>query len=240
MSLAKRPDFYPAGINVYVPRMKSASDVQLGHKTRAYFGAPSVADVDGIQGSTTIDLDAGSAQTLTSFTAGSGGIGATADATYGRNVTMTATGTLTTGTTAVVHGFDYLGQPMQEQLTIGTGMAPAATGVKAFKKVTKLVNAGTANTGTATLGWGGALGLPYVTVAVEREIEDNVVAATNGTLTAPVFTSPQTATTGDPRGLYTPNGTLDATAVFEADIVVTDYENASNVGGLHGVPHYNG
>lgn len=237
MSLSLRPDFYPDGVNVYVPRMKSASDVQLGHKTRVKFGAPSVADVDGIQGSTTIDLDAGTAQTLTSFTAGSGGIGSTADANYGRCVSLSVTGTIATGTTVDIYGFDYLGQPMRETLTVGTGMAPTVTGVKAFKKVTKLVNAGGANTGTATLGWTDKLGLPYVTIAVEREIEDNVVAATNGTLVAPSFAT-QTATTADPRGTYDPNGTLDGSAVFEADVVVTDYENSSNVGGLHGQPHY--
>lgn len=240
MSLDKKPDFYPAGVNVYCPEMKAASEVRDGHKCRVYLGALAAADADGISAGTTIDLDAGAAQTLTSFTAGTGGEGTTTGAPYGRNVTFTVTGTLATGTTVVVHGFDYLGQPLQETVTIGTGMAPTAASLKAFKKVTKIVNAGGANTGTATMGWGSSIGLPFVTVAVEREIEDNVVAATSAVLTAPVFTDPQTGTTGDPRGTVVLNGTEDGSAIFELDVVVTDFINSSNNGGLHGIAHYNG
>lgn len=236
--LTKQPDFYPAGVNNYVPEMKYASDVHLGHKTRAYFGAPSVADTDGIH----TGLDADGAATVTSFTAGTGGIGATADATYGRCVSAKAGAAVGTGTTVVVTvtGTDYLGQPMTETLSVAHASGTnTISGVKAFKKVTEIKSDGGASVATTIdVGWLDKLGLPYATVAVEREHEDNVVAATNGTLVAAVFTDPQTATTADPRGTYDPNGTLDGSAIFEADIVVTNYVNSSGNGGLHGIAHY--
>jgi hypothetical protein len=57
---------------------------------------------------------------------------------------------------------------------------------------------------------------------------------------APVFTDPQTATTGDPRGTYDPNGTLNGTRIFELDCDFDDFVNAANNGGMHGIRHFNG
>lgn len=217
-------DYYPPGISVYVPAMKYSAELSLVHKTRVNFGAPPVADADGILAAQSIAA-AGETSTFNALY--------TEDkmSPYGRTLTVVASGAATSNVT--VYGEDYLGQPMAQSFTLN-GTTPVV-GTKAFKRITKVVFGATAGT-TINVGWGARLGLPYVTIAVERELEDNVLAAA-GTLTAPVFTDPQTLTTGDPRGTYTTTGTLDATAVFEIDIVATDFVNAAGNGGLHGIKH---
>lgn len=59
-----------------------------------------------------------------------------------------------------------------------------------------------------------------------------------GIYTDPIYTDPQTATTGDPRGLYEPFNTLDG--VIEIEVVYTANRdvNASGRGGLHGIAHF--
>lgn len=223
------PDYYPQGISVYVPEMSYASDVKMGHKCRAYFGAPAVAAAADVYA----DLDSDGAATAS--------VSKTADATYGRIVQCTAEAAVGTGTATVitVNGEDYLGQPMTETISVAHASGTnAVLGLKAFKRVFSVASDGGGSAATViNIGWGPDLGLPYVTVAVERELEDNVAAAA-GTLQVPIFTDPQTATTGDPRGTYTPTGTLDGSAVFEADLVVTPFVNSSGNGGLHGIAHY--
>lgn len=217
-------DYYPPGIDCYVPAMKYAAELSLTHKVRVNFGAPPVADPDGI-------LDA---QAIT--TAGETSTFAAAYteenmSPFGRNVTVVGSGAATSLVT--VHGEDYLGQAMSEALTLN-GTTPVV-GLKAFKRVKRVVFGATSAV-TIDVGWGAKLGLPYKTSAVEREFEDNVPAAA-GTLAQPVLTDPATPTTGDPRGTYITTGTLDGTAVFEIDIVVNDFVNAAGNGGLHGIKH---
>jgi hypothetical protein len=66
----------------------------------------------------------------------------------------------------------------------------------------------------------------------------NGVGGTVGTLTAGSLTDPQTATTPDPRGLYTPTGTLNGTNKICIDIMPHNYVNSNGNGGLYGIAHF--
>lgn len=107
-----------------------------------------------------------------------------------------------------VRGFDYLGQPMTENMTLnGT---TAVNGIKAFRWITSISwNSGTA--GTINLGWRDVFGLPYAmwqnTAGTVADFIDGVLAGTLGTFVAQ-FANAQTATTADPRGTYAPNASF--------------------------------
>lgn len=153
------------------------------------------------------------------------------DAKYGRNVSVVAAAANTTKVT--VKGYDYLDQPMTEEITLNG--ATAVAGKKAFKKICEITNpAGTAATITVT---GGTLcGLPVRCTQVLATIEDGV-KGTVGTLAAPVNTE-QTATSGDPRG------TLSFTLTGKHLVVIGVADDSifsltgGEAGGLHGIPHY--
>jgi hypothetical protein len=150
---------------------------------------------------------------------------------YGRTINVVASGAATSNVT--IYGEDYLGQPMVESFTLN-GTTPVV-GKKAFKRVLRITAGITAAT-TINVGWADKLGLPFVTTAVIREFADNVLQSA-GTFVAPIFTDPQTTTTGDPRGTYDPTATLDDIVTIEVDCRVSDYVNASGNGGLHGILH---
>ena len=66
------------------------------------------------------------------------------------------------------------------------------------------------------------------------EMKNDVVAANAGTFVGSIYTDPQTATTGDPRGTYLPLTVIpDGTNTFS--IIVNAAVSRSN---LHGVAHY--
>lgn len=113
---------------------------------------------------------------------------------YGRNISVTAGA----GGAGVIVGYDYLGQPMRENVTLING---AVVGKKMFKEVAYvIVPAG----GTFSIGTGVILGVPYKVLSTAMLGEMlNDAAATAGALLAGVAV--QTLTSGDPRGQYTPN-----------------------------------
>ena len=218
---------FVSGMSYYVPAMTAAADLAQNLHQRINFGAPVVADPDGI-------IDGQSIATAGNTTTFASAYSVANMSKFGRNIRVVSDGAATS--TVTILGRDYLGQVVTETLTLnGT---TTVEGVKAFKYVDKVTWAATASR-TVDVGWGNKLGLPYKTVAVEREIEDGVLASA-GTLAAAITTDPATATTGDPRGLYTPTGTLDGTAVFEIDAVFDKAINSSNNGGLHGIAHFAG
>lgn len=222
----QRPEYFN-GFNYYVPAMQGAGDLAQLLRQRVDLGSVVLADVDGILD----DQSIATAVDTTSFAAAY-----TRDkmGKFGRNVTVVASGAATSAVTVI--GRDYLGQPMRETLTLN-GTTPVV-GLKAFKDIDRVTAAVTAAT-TIDLGWGTRMGLPYKTRAVERELKDDVLAAA-GTLTAPVVTDPQTATTGDPRGTYILTGTPDGTANFKIDCVFSNEINSNGRGGMQGIAHYNG
>jgi len=151
---------------------------------------------------------------------------------FGRNVNVDGSA----ASTAVirVYGFDYLGQPMIEDITMnGT---TTAEGLKAFARVTRITT-GTDSDATLDVGWGDKLGLPYRLIDVYTELVDGVEPADAGAYVKGVATT-QTATTGDPRGTYTPHANNIANGARLHGLVGL-FDNDSAVG-LYGVQQYNG
>lgn len=221
--MAPSTNFAPARINQYVPAMRYSADVNYNGGTRVNFGAPAAASANAIANAISIAAPATQAD-LSAVAA--------VDAPYGRTVTVVASGTATSGVT--LNGYDYLGQPISESFTLN-GATPVA-GKKAFKYFRNVTFGNTAGT-TINIGTGGILGLPYKAIRCQYETVDQAVAAA-GTLAAPVLTDPQTATTGDPRGTYTPTTSLNGTAQITAVFDMQNDVNANNRGGLHGIQHF--
>jgi hypothetical protein len=220
------PTFFPRRLSSYVPAMAYASDVNMSGESRVSFGAPGLANP-------TFFLNALSVAAAQVVPATSLLNNATVDAPFGRplQVVCSAAGT----GTVIVDGYDYLMQPMSENLVLnGTTVV---FGNKAFfliRQVTiPLVGAVTLNLGT-----GSRLGLPYKGGRVLTEEFAGAVVATLGTLTAPVLTVPATATTGDTRGTYAPQSTLNGTSTLTATFEFYGDVDSGNNGGLFGVPQY--
>lgn len=134
---------------------------------------------------------------------------------------------------AVIDGYDYLGQPMREVVTVTT---EGVTTLKAFKFIKQIAVFGEA-TNSITVVRSDTLGLPYRTSAILTETRGGVKSSAS-ILTAPV--DEQNERSGDPRGT----------------VKLADYELATNVvliciaspeiftrgdekvGGLFGVPHF--
>jgi hypothetical protein len=140
--------------------------------------------------------------------------------TFGRNLTVLSTDA---GDITIV-GKDYLGQEMTETVTCIVG---TVAGAKAFKRVTEL-RAAADLAGDITINVGAEYGLPFCAVEIVREVV-NGAPATEGTITAPVTTTPS-ATTGDVRGTYNPNVAGDGNNDFDITYVTT----SRLVGGLYG------
>jgi hypothetical protein len=217
---ARKPDFFNPRYNVYVPACEYADDVVHSAPLIVDFGAVAAASATAIA----------SAQSIA--TAVNVNYAFTIPAKWGRNVTVVASAAATSA--VVVIGRDYLGQPMRESLTLN-GTTPVV-GLKAFKFISRIEYAATAAV-TVNVGTGARLGLPYRTATVLTE-KLNSVAGTVGTLTAAILTDPQTATTGDPRGTYTTNATMNGTNRIEIAVLTDAFVNASNNGGLFGIAHF--
>jgi len=208
--------------------MQFAADIMEGGNYVANFGSPPAAATTGIittmAQDSAVDVGRSSFDSTTAYLA---------EARWGAVLRCIGT---TTNTAAVnAYGRDCYGQPMRETITLTSDTA--VNGVKCFKTIDR-ITCGVSASDTFSVGWGGIWGLPYKTTHCLAEIADGVPAAA-GTLTAPVLTDPQTATTGDPRGRYTPtttpDGSKDITGIFIADNSI----NASGNGGLMGIAHYN-
>lgn len=123
-----------------------------------------------------------------------------------------------------VFGFDEYGVAMRQSSASGTSL----TGTKAFKTVTGISTS--ADVTGLTVGTGVVLGLPfhipYAAGSVLKEIQDGA-NATAGTFVAGVNTV-ATATTGDVRGTWAPNGTPNGTINF-ATVLLTDDPNYRGV-----------
>lgn len=134
-----------------------------------------------------------------------------------------------------VHGQDYLGNDMVEEITLsGTTVVP---GKKAFKKVLK---ATVTTAGTVELSTTNVIGVEYQTVGVDFAVVNGVKASTAPTFTAGTHT--QTATSADPRGTVTLTS-LTAGVEVELVLLVSEFCTKDNggadvKGGLFGVkPH---
>lgn len=216
------PTYLPRRINRYVPSMAYAVDAEDGKITNLSFGTPAASAAAGILSAQSIS-PAGSTTTLLS---------SQSDAAFGRNVIVIASGAATS--TVSIRGRDYWGQPMIETLTLNG--ANSVVGLKAFYTLDSVAWTNT-NATTINLGWGTSLGYPY---KVEKVLIENLNDApgTVGTPTVPVLTDPQTATTGDPRGTYVTNASMNGTNVIDIAVIASAKANAAGNGGLQGIAHF--
>lgn len=207
--------------NSYVPAAGYADDILHGGAYMVDFLTPILAVAAGILSATSI----ATAVDTNTF------LSDTADAPFGRNVTVVASGAATSA--VVVYGKDYMGQPMAEAFTLN-GATPVL-GLKAFKWIDRITAAVTAAT-TINVGFGSKLGLPYRMSACQAEIVNGAVG-TVGTFVAGVLTDPQTTTTGDPRGTYVPNAAMDGAKRILAKFLPYNVLNTNGNGGLYGIAH---
>lgn len=220
--VARTATFRNRRYNSYVPACGYAADIIHMNQYQVAFGTVAASAADNILN----DQSIASATSTTTL------LDDEADAAYGRNVRVIASGAASS--TVTISGRDYLGQPMTETLTLnGTN---SVVGVKAFKWLDRVAWGATGGT-TIDLGWGARLGLPYRASGIDVETVDGV-SGTLGTFTAGSLTDPQTATTADPRGLYTPNATPDGSKVIRAVMQVHNLLNTNGNGGIYGIAHY--
>ena len=214
---------YPRRINMYVPSMQYAMDVSINGACRVNFGAPLAANANLVGNAISI--------AATGNTDLSGVVPFPEP--FGRTVTIVASGAA--AGTVTLSGWDYLHQPISETFTLN-GATPVV-GKKAFKDFNVLINNTATGGVTVNIGSGAALGLPYKAIRAAFEVGNGVSAAA-GTLVAGALTDPQTATTGDPRGTYTPTTALNGANIISAVIDFVNDVNTSNNGGLHGIRQF--
>ena len=217
------PSFFPVRVNEYVAAMQYSADVNYNGATRVSFGTPAAANA-------TLVANGSSIAVATSFDLTSI---AQFPETYGRNAVVVASGAATS--IVVLNGWDYLGQPISEQITLA-GTTPVV-GSKAFKTFRSLtVQTVTAAT-TVNVGSGAKFGLPFKAIRCQFETANGVLAAA-GTLQAASLVDPATATTTDPRGMYTPTTTPNGTTAIDATFDFVNDVNAAGRGGLMGLPQF--
>lgn len=226
--------FFQQGVNNYVPAAQYACGPIHAAPERLSFGSPAAASPSFItSGAAGATANGAVVNTIVYLTTPK-----LMDATYGRTVTVTPSGDPGASTLVVgVVGYDYLGQPMQENITCPNGASALVAGLKAFYLVigSRVVTLAT-NTVTYSIGSGLRLGLPYkCRITSWREnTTDLTFAQINTGHNAAILTDPATATTGDTRGTFTrltaPDGTYTEGAV-QGD----PWVNTSNNGGLYGI-----
>ena len=168
-------DNFPRSISQYVPNMEFAADV-VEDEHLAYLGSPAALDADGIWDGVSATNSAtsySSSDYKSTFDGSSTSLTSTAgkiDATYGR--CLTATGSGGSDHVLTITGRDYLGQQMQENMTLSE--TTVIFGNKAFKYVDTLAIATGAASDTCDIGWYDRVGLPYKAEAVIGYTEDDV------------------------------------------------------------------
>lgn len=198
--MSAKGDYYPFGPNMYVPNCVYAADTQIEGKPWVDLG---VHDAP----SATVILNAQSiaAAGNTSVFAAGWSNSQNAMGKFGRALQVVAAAAATSSVT--ITGFDYLGQPMIEVLTLN-GTTPVV-GKKAFRRVTNIAYGATAT--TINVGTADVLGLPYATVGDVVGYTDSLRDATQGTTA--VYVASQSTTSGDPRGTWAPHSSVVSNGV---------------------------
>lgn len=234
-----QPDYFARFANQYVPAMAYSAAVNLSGPLQVDFGTPTVGNGDGILDGVAADNSGPYTYTTADFiktNAGfDGSTGEFTDARYGRAISAVGSAAGVTQD-ITVKGRDYLGQPISKTVAM-TGTTPVVIAT-CFKYVDSVTIAVGAASETIDVGWTDNLGLPYKCVRVLSEEANNAPVATLGTLAAPVLTDPATAATGDPRGHYDPQTTLNGSTLITGTFIADDSVNAAGNGGLHGIRHF--
>lgn len=155
------------------------------------------------------------------------------DAPYGAALSVVANGASTSVIT--IKGFDYLGQPMTETVTLNGTTAVATK--KCFKYIERIeIPVSTAVTITITRKL--LLGLPYRTTQILAEMRDGEKVST-ATLVAPSIIA-STAVSTEPRGIYNLATYASAKRVVAVLVASDDVFtiNGKDEGGLFGIPHF--
>lgn len=211
------PDYFPYGVSVGVRNLEYAADVNIGVPYLCNFGAPLALNAAGVL--VTGALTTGVAGTFTAAAAQvlNGGLvphdSLTKRNGWGRALTYVASAASTRVVT--VTGFDYLGQKMQEQITLN-GTTPVL-GVKAFQWIDNILFAASADVVSVNVGFGNVFGLPYTFQALSIEVKDFAVAANAGTFVAGLVEgTAATISNADVRGTYLPITVIpDGVHIFE-------------------------
>lgn len=206
-------DYFPFGISVAVRNCAFAADIELTQSQyRANFGAPTALSSNDLVAAT-VNV-ASTAGLINTFVPGAGtatAIGrnglvnydsATKRNGWGRNLTCVASAACVRVLTAT--GYDYLGQKMQESMTLnGT---TTVQGLKAFAYLTQVdIDALQTDVATVSVGFGNKFGLPFAGEALDIELKNGAAAANAGTFTAALAdATAATATNADVRGTYLP------------------------------------
>ena len=158
------PDAHQRRINDYVPAMAYASDVVHNGLNRIDFGAPNVADPNGILAAAAADDSGPYTYTPANFaTTTEVDAEGVVKARYGRCLTVDGSAAGVTQDITIV-GRDYLGQPIKIT-TAMTGTTVKAINV-AFKYIDSITIAVGASGETIDVGWSDILGVPYKTIKV--------------------------------------------------------------------------
>lgn len=214
--------FFPDRVNMWFANARYAADVRFGGFGTIKIPAMVALDADGILAAQSIATAVDTTTFASTYSDENMGK-------FGRNVTVVASGAATSDVT--VHGFDYLGQPMTEELTLN-GTTPVL-GVKAFARVTR-VEAGVTAATTINVGWGNKLGLPYKILDAYTVLKNNAEPADADTIVVG-STATQTATSADPRGTLNlhANNVTNGTNTYEVAGLWDDTD-------LYGVQHFAG
>lgn len=233
------PDFFPRRVNLRVPNLKYVADLSDAGSGihRINFGAvPALSTTyfaSAVLSTTAVALTISTAagNLLNSGIVPGMPNGATVGtARWGRGITFVGDGASTR--TITLTGYDYLGQKITWTGALnGTTPVPVT---KAFAYLESAVFGAAADTVSVSIGYNNVLGLPYQSASMISEMKSDVVAANAGTFTGAIYTDPQTATTGDPRGTYLPVTIIpDGTVTFSITV-----NAAISRGNLHGVAHF--
>jgi len=229
-----REQGFVSGVNNYCPQLIGCAQMGLNNEKVMDMGQPVVAAVAGVLSAVAV----GATYTPTDFL-GTGDLvgGKIISAPWGREIDFVLSGA---GTNQVdIYGRDYLGQPVHKQYA-GTGATRVPGGV-ALKWLDKIVVAAGGGL-TISVGYTARLGVEYRTIAVITEFLDLIKSGSAGTLDGPNITDPQTVTvpgtSSDPRGLYTPNGTVDGVKQLWLQTLLLPVVNINGNGGLHGLQHF--
>lgn len=137
-----------------------------------------------------------------------------------------------------IHGYDYLGQPVTEKLTLSG--ATAVNGVKCFKYIDEVTIPESTAAVTVTVSRNAVFGLPYRTTNVVFGTS-NGVKFTDYELTV-AYDNKATESSSDPRGFITLTAAKYTEAAHIRFICNTNPEvftiDGEEVGGLFGIPHY--
>ncbi len=227
MAYKDREGFH-TGINMYVPAMQHATEVTIHAPTLFTIGKPAASSAGAVA-----TLVPGNTIVGTVFP-----INWTSDARYGRLINYPPSAVPGTNNIVDVYGTDYLGQPIVERFTGAAAATTVVQGKKAFYRVTHTkIGLAASNAITFSLGTQNGLGLPFKG-AISTAYEAGAPVAI--TVVAPDMTDPQTAITGDPRGLYTPVGAPNGVIEYAVAMTGNPSVNAAGNGGLHGLRHFGG